>query len=48
MKSEIHKCRATSRVISLLTAIAEMIGQLEGVKLQTLFGYLGTGHVNRL
>ena len=35
MKTEIHKCRATSRVITLLTAIAEMIGQLEGVKLQS-------------
>jgi Fic family protein len=34
MKTEINKCRATSQVITLLTAIAEMIGQLEGVKLQ--------------
>lgn len=28
-----HPCRATSQVINLLTAIAEIIGQLEGVKL---------------
>jgi cell filamentation protein, protein adenylyltransferase len=35
MKTEIHKCRATSRVITPLTAISETIGKLEGVKLQS-------------
>ena len=33
MKTEIHKCRVTSLIITLLTAIAEIVGQLEGVKI---------------
>jgi len=34
MTNKIHKYQATSQAINLLTAIAETIGQLEGVKLQ--------------
>ena len=34
MNNDILECRATPQIITLLTAIAEMIGQLEGVKLE--------------
>ena len=33
MKETLHKCRLNPRIIRLLTAIAEMIGTIEGVKL---------------
>ena len=33
MKNEIHKCQTTPQIIHLLTAIAEIVGQLEGVKI---------------
>jgi len=34
MKHDIHPCRTTSGIVNLLTAIAEVVGLLDGVKLQ--------------